>query len=300
MAIKWLDEAVLQRYVRDNPRKWRINGKRVLQVNYNQPFDRYPDLSFIVDGEPDPIPVEVEWTSKKFIEHGHPIETLRDANGCIFVLFKNIDNLGVPQYEIPYDGFKSWVKANAEKLVDDTAEALGRTEEITMPRLWIQYISQRGGAIGDYEIGLAAQTWGIPENSSMLGKFQEIKKNDLIMFVIGGRNFRGRQGQVRNIWHRRSFRGEFDKIQVFRITSDYFWSDEIIWPVREGEIYPHRFNFDELDSKGRNPFLSLRDVKIKKMAEYEKEQLRIVVGANFMEGDPSILVECMHCSKQAT
>ena len=120
------------------------------------------------------------------------------------------------------------------------------------------------------------------------------------MFVIGGRNFRGRQGQVRNIWHRRSFRGEFDKVQVFRITSDYFRSDEPIWPVREGEIYPHRFNFDELDSQGRNPFLSLRDVKIKKMAEYEKEQLRIVVGANFMEGDPSILVECMHCSKQAT
>ena len=300
MAIKWLDEAVLQRYVRDNPRKWSINGKRVLQVNYNQPFDRYPDLSFIVDGEPDPIPVEVEWTSKNFLNHGHPIETLRHANGWIFVLFKNIDNLGVPQYKIPYDGFKSWVRANSEKLVDDTAETLGRTEERTMPRLWIQYISQRGGAIEDYETKISAQTWGIPENSSVVKKFKEIQKNDLIMFVIGGRNFRGRQGQVRRIWHGRSFRGEFDKVQVFRITSDYFRSDEPIWPVRGGEIYPHRFNFDELDSQGRNPFLSLRDVKIKKIAEYEKEQLRVLVGANFMEGAPSILVECMHCSKQAT
>ena len=300
MARAWINEAVLQRYVKENPRKWRINGKRVLAVNYNQPFDRYPDLSFIVDGEPDPIPVEVEWTSQKFIDHEHPIETLRDTNGCIFVLFKNIDNLGVPQYEIPYDGFKSWVKANAEKLVDDTADALGRTEERTMPKLWMQYIPKRGGAIEDYEQHIHQQTWGIPENSSMLGKFQKIQKNDLIMFVIEGRYFRGRRGQVRKIWHRRSFRGEFAKVQVFRITSDYFWSDEPIWPVRGGEIYPHRFNFDELDSQGRNPFLSLRDVKIKKLPEYEKEQLRVLVGANFMEGDPSILVECMHCSKQAT
>ena len=40
MVIQWLDEAVLQRYVKENPRKWRINGKRVLAVNYNVQFNR--------------------------------------------------------------------------------------------------------------------------------------------------------------------------------------------------------------------------------------------------------------------
>ena len=32
----WIEEKVLQRYVRENPQKWKIRGKRVLGIRYNK------------------------------------------------------------------------------------------------------------------------------------------------------------------------------------------------------------------------------------------------------------------------
>ena len=113
--IKWLHEEVLQRYIKENPQKWKINGKKVLAVHYNEPFNRYPDLFFTVEGEEDLIPVEVEWRSSDF---DHDISILRNGNGWVYVLFKNLDNLGVPQHQIPYEGFKRWVKTKSEKLLE--------------------------------------------------------------------------------------------------------------------------------------------------------------------------------------
>ena len=71
MAIKWIHEEVLQRYIKENPHKWKINGKKVVSVESNVPFDRYPVLFFTVEGEPNRIPVEVEWTSADFNHDSH-------------------------------------------------------------------------------------------------------------------------------------------------------------------------------------------------------------------------------------
>jgi len=270
--IKWLHEEVLQRYVKENPGKWKINGKKVLAVNYNEPFNTYPDLFCTVEDEQSLIPVEVEWRSSDFIDHDHDINVLRNGRGEIFVLFKNMDNLGVSQYKIPYNGFKRWVKSKSEKLLEDTVADWKDPVERKIPKLWIQYIGQRGGAIQHYEVALSAQTWGIPKNSSALKKFKEIRKNDLIMFVIQGRNFPGRPPYKE--WHKKSFKGKFEKIKVFRITSKYYPSNTIIWnPSPSGEIWPHRFNFDELNSGGDNPLLNLREVQVKKMRKPEKRTI---------------------------
>ena len=294
MAIKWIHEEVLQRYIRENPRKWRINGKRVLAVEYNIPFNEYPDLYFTVEGG-DRIPVEVEWTSRDF---DHDVNSDKFENGWIFVLLKNMEDshIGAPQYEVSQRDFVRWVKSNAEKLATDSIASFQETYQRKTPKLWIQYIGARGNAINHYDIALERQTWGIPAGTA-LNRFKKIQKNDLIMFVIQGTGFGGRV--AKKTWHKRSFAGKFRKIQVFRITKKYYESSQIIWPrSRTGQIWPHRFDFDAKNS-GEIPFLNMKNLIVKKMATKEKEQLRTVVSANFIEGDHSTLVDCMHCSEQA-
>ena len=118
MAIKWIHEEVLQRYIKENPQKWKIDGKKVLAVEYNISFDGYPDLFFTVEGESSRIPVEVEWTSADF---NHPIDVLKDNKGWVFVCYKNKEDseIGVPQFEISHKDFTRWVTSNAEKLVSE-------------------------------------------------------------------------------------------------------------------------------------------------------------------------------------
>ena len=295
MAIKWIHEEVLQRYIRDNPHKWKINGKKVVAVEYNVPFDRYPDLFFTVEGEPNRIPVEVEWTSADF---NHDIDVLKNNKGWIFVCYKNKEDsqIGVPQFQISHKDFMRWVKSNAEKLVAETISSYKKPYKRKTPKLWIQYIGTKGGATKHYDIGLKSHTWGIPKNAPAVKKFKEIKKDDLIMFVIQGVGFPGRVSRPE--WHKKSFRGKFKKIQVFRITKDSYTSDKVVWPPKSGEVWPHRFDFDAIDN-GVIPFVNMKDLIIKNMASPAKEQLRNAFSANFIEGDYETLVECMHYSEQA-
>ena len=222
--VKWLHEEVLQRYIKDsvnldgNPEDWEINGKKVTHVEYNQTFDAYPDLVFSVEGG-ETYPVEVEWTSKDF-NHFDKIDVLTEGNGCVFLLVKNIPNIGVPQYEMKLGGFKTWVKKNSDHLVQDTFDILKKTWQKDIQRLWILYMGGRGGAIEDYHYALPKQIWGVPEKAKNIGKFKQIKKNDLAMFLIKGTGFPGRS--PKNLWQTRHFKGKFNQLQVFRITSDYF------------------------------------------------------------------------------
>ena len=348
--VKWLHEEVLQRYIKDsvnldgNPEDWEINGKKVTHVEYNQTFDAYPDLVFSVEGG-ETYPVEVEWTSKDF---NHKIDVLTEGNGCVFLLVKNIPNIGVPQHVMKLAGFKKWVKKNSDHLVQDTFDILKKTWQKDIQRLWIFYISGRGGAVEDYPSTLPKQIWGVPEKAKNIGKFKQIKKNDLAMFLIKGTGFPGRSKP--SLWQGPSFNGKFDQVQVFRITSDYFRSktlkeiaaekygedaasglkhgngirvgeildapnlspkqkkaveekfkDELFWPIRKGETYPHRFTFDDLNSKGKKPFINLRDIKVQKMIlGAEREHLRKSTITTFAEGDSSTLVQCIHCGEQVT
>ena len=299
MAIKWIHEEVLQRYIRDNPHKWKINGKKVVAVEYNVPFDRYPDLFFTVEGEPNRIPVEVEWTSADF---NHDIDVLKNNKGWIFVCYKNKEDsqIGAPQFQISHKDFTRWVKSNAEKLVTETISSYKEPYKRKTPKLWIQYIASRKLAIQYYDIGLKNHSWGIPKNSTNAKRLENIQKGDLVMFLIEGTGFHGYTPEPE--WHKNSFPGKFKKIQVFRITKGYYYSEKIVWPPKPGkfgkEVWPHRFDFDA-GNNGTTPFLNLKNLTIKKMAYPEKEQLRRAI-STFDEVDGSTLVECIHYSEQAT
>ena len=122
------------------------------------------------------------------------------------------------------------------------------------------------------------------------------------MFVLGGFGFSGRETYKK--WHQSSFGGKFKKIQVFRVTKDYYDSrdegeGEIWGHSKSGEVWPHRFKFDELNNQGKTPLLNLKDVVVRELSAQVKVQLRVVVAVNFIEGDYATLVECIFHSKQA-
>ena len=297
---KWIHEEVLQRYVKDNPQKWKIRGKRVLGIRYNDTFDKYPDLWFTVEDEPNEIPVEVEWRSQDF---DHDVKILQERNGMIFCLKKDREDerMGVKQFEIPEKGFQTWFKSNATSLVNDTLSSFDESTERKTPKLWIKYISKRGNDLKTYHLYGQSETAGIPTNIAAVKKFKQVKKNDLVMFVIGGTGFPGRCPYKK--WHQASFGGTFKKIQVFRVTESYYDSRDTdegeIWGrSKSGEIWPHRFKFDELHNKGKTPLVNLEDVIISELSTQAKEQLRVAVAVNFIECDYGTLVECIYHSKQ--
>ena len=131
---KWVHEKILQRYVRDNPQKWKIHGKKVQAINYNDPFDAYPDLLFTVEGEPNLIPVEVEWRSSDF---DHDPKVLIERNGMVFCLKKDQEDEinGVKQFEIPRNGFQIWFKSNATNLIKDTLSNFDESVTRNTPKL---------------------------------------------------------------------------------------------------------------------------------------------------------------------
>jgi hypothetical protein len=297
---KWLHEEVLQRYIKENPQKWKINGKKVLSIRYNETFDKYPDLWFRVDGEKNEIPVEVEWTSKDF---DHDVNYLKERNGKIFLLIKNMEDerIGVEQIEIPKIGFQKWFKSSAETLFENTLSLFENYEIRKTPKLWIKYISKRGGDVDDYKKYGHRHTAGIPTKAPAVKEFKKVQKDDLIMFVIEGSGFNARSPPKK--WHQASFTGKFQRIEVFRVTSDYYdantTGESNIWGINaKGDTFPHRFKFDETNNDGKTPLLKLKDLKVNELSPIAIEQLRKVVSVNFVEGDYATLVECIFHSKQ--
>ncbi len=298
---KWVQEIVLQRYIKENPQKWKIHGKKVLAINYNDPFNAYPDLLFTVEGEPNSIPVEVEWRSSDF---NHDAKVLIERNGMVFCLKKDQEDeiIGVKQFEIPRNGFQVWLKSNAINLLKDSLSNFDESVTRNTPKLWIKYISKRGGDLDDYKKYGHRHTAGIQTKHKAVKKFKQVQKDDLIMFVIEGIQFNARGPPEK--WHLSSFRGTFKKIEVFRVTKGYYDSrkegeGEIWGRSEDGDIYPHRFKFDELENNGKTPLLKLKNLKVSKLSYIAIEQLRKVASANFIEGDYATLVECIYHSQQA-
>ena len=247
--------------------------------------------------------MEVEWRSQDF---DHDVKILQEHNGMIFCLKKDREDeqIGVKQFEIPSKGFQTWIKSNAVTLVNNTLSSFDYDDEYERktPKLWIKYISKRGNDLKTYHLYGQSETAGIPTNAAAVKKFKQVKKNDLIMFLIGG-SFNGRRDLKSEKWHLASFRGTFERIQVFRVTKSYYDSRDTgereIWgSSSEGEIWPHRFKFDELHNQGKIPLLNLKDVRVCELSTPAKEQLRIAAAVNFIECDYSTLVECIYHSKQ--
>jgi len=285
-----LRERVLQNYIIHNFSKLKIrpHGKKIIHVDDHD--DIYPDLFFVLDDNAK-IPVEVEWKTSKF---DHDISVLQDNNGIIIVLNDDVNIGTVPVYELDSTDFEKWFVQNASDLILDTTTPFKKSEKERRPysKLWFSYLSLKAGGVSDFDVALEYQTWGIPSTykPTTENQISDIQKGDLIAFIGPGKHFPGRVNI--KTWQMGNFNGKFEKIQVFRITSDYYQdSKNIIWKKNSGkhkdEVYPHRFKFD------RNPILTMKDIKIKKLTKTTKLELHTMVYSNLRPADPSSLVDIM-------
>ena len=107
--MKWIDEKVLQKYFKESFKfynSWFVKtyGENATSVKYNVPFDRYPDVFVTLESGKE-LPVEVEWTTKKF---DHDPTVIEDGDGLIVVLQNNDPFFGLRQLELNKEHFKSW------------------------------------------------------------------------------------------------------------------------------------------------------------------------------------------------
>jgi len=300
--VEWIPEIVLQKYVRDNPEHFKnIFDGKIPRIEFNRIKDNYPDLTFVIDNKIT-IPVEVEWKTSNFLSHKHDSKILTkgigyDQPGFLLVAKKeeNVNIGNITQHKLDLKKFEKWFVETSGDLVTETTKELHIKDERTMPKLWFTYLSLKGDALKHFEIALKPQIWGIQENykqtMSKNSHIQGIKKGDLIAFIGPGRFPRGRVPLSE--WIKKSFKGYFEKICVYRITSDYFYEDKIkIWEPKgkwkkKDEVYPHRFHFD------RVPLFVMKNFRINKLGLTTKEELHSMVYRNIRESEPSSLVDIL-------
>jgi len=287
----WLKERVLQRYVLENYSKFRPFDQKIINVRDNK--DRFPDLYCILDNGKE-VPAEVEWKSSNFVQHGHDINELKNNQGFLFVCEKDQDlGFEIPQIEINIEDFENWFTKNSLKIIQDTTEPYKKqNNERKIPKLWFSYLSLKAGGVSDFDKALKSHTWGVQKNysPSVINQISTIQKNDLIAFIGAGRGFPGRVDLTK--WMKKSFKGLFEKIRVYRITKGYFYDDKkIIWTGTgkwEGEVFPHRFEFDPI------PIVDLKNIKINSLAEISKRELHSMVYGNIISASPSTLVDIIY------
>ncbi|MGI0010839.1 MAG: hypothetical protein ACREAE_05520 [Nitrosopumilaceae archaeon] len=286
----WLKERVLQRYVLENYSKFRPFDQKIISVRDNK--DRFPDLYCILDNGKE-VPAEVEWKSSNFVQHGHDINELKDNQGFLFVCEKDQDlGFEIPQIEINIEDFENWFTKNSLKIIQDTTESYKKQDkERKIPKLWFSYLSLKAGGVSDFDKALKSHTWGVQKNysPSVINQISTIQKNDLIAFIGAGRGFPGRVDLTK--WMKKGFKGSFEKMRVYRITKGYFYDDKIIWTGTgkwEGEVFPHRFEFDPI------PIVDLKNIKINSLAEISKRELHSMVYGNIISASPSTLVDIIY------
>ena len=290
----WLKERVLQRYVIENPSKFKPFGLKILNIRDNK--DKYPDLYFVLENGKE-IPAEIEWKSSNFVSHKHDITVLKENQGVVLVLEKDQDlGFEIPQLIIDVKDFEKWFTENSLRIIQDTTRVYKKSKiERKIPKLWFSYLSLKAGGVSDFHKALESHTWGVQKNysSSMINKISSILENDLIAFVGPGKGFPGRVN-IKD-WTKRSFKGYFEEIRVFRITSNYFYDDKkIIWTGSgkwKNETFPHRFQFDPI------PIIHLKNIEIKLLSETSKQELHSMVYANLISANPSTLVDIIYYGK---
>lgn len=290
--MEWIPERVLQRYVKENKEKFDkyFNGT-ISEVILNN--DIYPDLYFIIDGKKQ-VPVEVEWKTSNFLQHKHPPEVLIENNGMLFVckIEKNCDVGKIKQVEIKLDDFEKWFEKNSLTLARETTENLKKLDsKRTIPKLWFTYLSFKGGGVTHFETALKHQVWGIQKNYNPTtdNQIKGIRKGDLVVFIGPGKNFPGRVNIL--AWTKTSFKGYFEKIRAYRVTSNYFYDESPVWQGSgkwKNEVFPHRFNFD------RSHLIVMKNCRINKLGLTTKKELHGTVYSNIRTADPFSLVDIMH------
>ena len=187
--MEWIPEKVLQKYVRDNPEHFKeIFDGKIPWIEFNRILDKYPDLVFIIDNKIT-IPVEVEWKTSNFLTHKHNPNILTkgigyDKPGFLLVGKKeeNVKIGNIKQFKIDLKKFEKWFIDNSDELVLETKKEIHIEDERTTPKLWMCYLSAKGNAVKNFQIGLKHEVWGIPEKFAHNTQIKEIKKSFKVYF----------------------------------------------------------------------------------------------------------------------
>ncbi len=195
-------------------------------------------------------------------------------------------------------GFQKWYIKTAERRIKKATDSLNEIDQARLlPKLWFTYLGQKGNAIEHFQTALKHQIWGVQEGYDPTTKNQisDVKERDLIAFVLGGKGFSGRSPL--DEWRKKSFKGYFEKIYVFRVTRKYYKESTKIWETKpdskwKNELFPHRFGFN------RNPLLILKNIRINKLGLTSIQELHKTTFANFRECEPNTLVDILHYAEQ--
>jgi len=285
--VKWIDEKVLQKYWKENCRKYTVKGLKILKCRFNPTFDQYPDVYCLLENNEE-VPAEVEWKTSDF---NHDISVLRENNGFIVVLKQN-QNFEMEQVIIIQEDFEKWFTKNSKKILSESLKQI--IEEIStrnFPKLWFYYLNKSANLHFYQEI--EKQTWGVPKKFRQLNRFRDVKKEELIAFIgpwypqrKKGKAITGGRVPLQK------FKGRIEKIIVFRVTSDYYCDDTELWEHGSSEKWPHRFKFS------KEPILELKDININRLSYSAKTNLHKLIYAIFWEGNPSSLVDLMSHGKK--
>jgi len=290
-----IKERALQLYVKENPSKFqREVGQKIIRVDDNN--DRFPDLHFtLADGRR--IPIEVEWRTSNFKRHGHSLNVIIDEEGFVLVC-EDDEPLGYDTKPIKIDvnDFENWFEKNSLRLIRDTTAPYKNTKsKIKESKLLFTYLSLKAGGVSDFELALKHHTWGVQKNyaPSVINLITEVHPGDLVAFVGPGKSFPGRVDL--KTWNKKSFKGRFEQMSVYRITSDYiFDTEKIIWKGKgkwKSEVFPHRFEFDP------KPVITAKNIMINRLSPISKKELHGMVYGNFIKASPSTLVDVLHNSE---
>ena len=299
--MEWIPEIVLQKYVKDNMEKFSdyFEGK-ITYVEWNN--DRYPDLVFVIDNKIR-IPVEVEWKTSNFRKHKHDPEVLSqgkgyDAKGLLFVgkIEPNEDIGNIRQVELSLTDFEKWFSQVSSTLAKETTKDLHKIDATRkLPKLWFTYLSFKGDGVLHFETALRHQVWGVQKNyrPTTNNQIKGIHEGDLIAFIGPGKKFPGRVPISE--WTKKSFKGFFEKIRVYRVIRKYYFDETKIWKTRgkwENELFSHRFDFD------RNPLITMKNIQVKNLGITTKKELHSTVYSNIRMCDPHSLVDILHNAEQ--
>lgn len=290
-----IKERALQLYVKENPSKFqREIGQKIIRVDDNN--DRFPDLHFtLADGRR--IPIEVEWRTSNFKRHGHSLNVIIDGEGFVLVC-EDDEPLGydVKPIKIDIEAFEEWFQDHSLRLIQQTTAPYKNSKsKQKQQKLLFTYLSLKAGGVSDFQLALKHHTWGVQKNyaNSVINLITEVHPGDLVAFIGPGKKFPGRVDL--KTWNKKSFKGMFEQIQVFRITSDYIFDEKnIIWHGTgkwKNEVFPHRFKFDP------NPVIKAKNILVNKLSPVSKKELHSTVYGNFVSVSPSTLVDILHNSE---
>lgn len=283
---KWIDEKVLQKYWVENSSKYLIRGSKIIRARFNPVFDQYPDV-FCLTEDNNELPAEVEWKTSDF---NHDIALLKNGKGFLIV-FDQDQNFELEQIIVDRQDFEDWFNKNSNRILSESLkEIVSEITERKFPKLWFYYLNKSGNRHFYQEI--QKQTWGVPKNFRQLNRFRDIKEGDLIAFIgpwlpprKGGRTATG--GRVPF----KKFKGDLERIILFRLSGDYYYDENEIWEHGTSEKWPHRFKFI------KKPILELKDIKLNKLSYSTRVNLHKLIYSIFWDGNASVLVDLMSHGK---